>query len=821
MYGNNASGTSYYCNFTYGALPATTPTLTSYAGTANMRITYGTDELLDYCSEAHNGTYASDISANWSSNYSAYSQSFQTPNDGLTRKLSSIKLYLRNKYAGQTGTIRVDVYAHTGSFGSSSVPTGAVLASSDALDISAFSTSVYEFKTLAFSGANRIMLAANTAYVFVVKGISISGGAYVQVAKVTATGVYHPGNECYYGGSWSPESANDLIFYLYTTVGATTRTITATGQARGKGPRTITISGGGFGLSPLIFEETWENNNWNNWTGSSGSTWSISNTVQRRGSYAAKLQTAGSVNAYYYKDTGSSSAAKNLRVYVKFTDTPSTGNRYDVLWAVNNTGPNPLFITCLKNVAGVLKWTLFVYSGGWQEYNSGAVTIDTNHWYCVEMHTEVAASAVCKLYVDETAVATSGTLNTGGANNQYVEIGGSINQATTIYFDDFAASLYYIGPNNKFPRTITITGQGSGVASAPGTVTDTIGSMETQNNWTVGYVTAQRVQASATGTLQILGYNGQAGSGQIKLALYSDSGGNPANLLAYTNPATFATGWHDLAVVTGVTITAGTYYWICFTKSATDIALYTNNAGGNTPYYALSWGSAFLASTSWTAGSYKESNVRMTYTNGTETVIDSYSETNVDTGDSWMNSNGIFPAGTGGNCVCQSFTVGASAAYLTRAKFMLSKQGSPAGTLKAALFTHSGVMGTSSQPANTTPLATSTNSLDMATVSGTKNLFEFIFDGTYQLQASTNYCIGVYVATRTTLDSSNTIFVNRDNSSPSHAGNSCYCSASTWSVENTKDTIFYVYGTAAGGGSPPGGSALPVIQIYYLKRRNL
>jgi hypothetical protein len=156
-----------------------------------------------------------DLTDNWSASYSAYSQSFKTPNDGCTYTLNSVKLWGRRWNGNETGNIRVDIYAHSGVFGTSSKPTGSILASTDNYDVTGLTTS-YALFTLNFTGANKISLSANTAYVFVYKAIDIAGtGKRIRIGKDTSSvPTSTVGNECYYTGSFNQE-AHAICYYIY------------------------------------------------------------------------------------------------------------------------------------------------------------------------------------------------------------------------------------------------------------------------------------------------------------------------------------------------------------------------------------------------------------------------------------------------------------------------------------------------------------------------------------------------------------------------------------------------------------------------------
>src|SRR5574343_703571 len=104
--------------------------------------------------------------------YSGYSiqkvgQSFHNTNGC---NLLSAKFYCI-KIGSPTGNIYANVYAHTGTYGSTGKPTGSALATSDAVDVSTLDTNPnWKLIEFTFSGANQIALSENTNYVVVIDG---------------------------------------------------------------------------------------------------------------------------------------------------------------------------------------------------------------------------------------------------------------------------------------------------------------------------------------------------------------------------------------------------------------------------------------------------------------------------------------------------------------------------------------------------------------------------------------------------------------------------------------------------------------------------
>ena len=162
--------------------------------------------VCDSYSESNYGTLAS----LYTGDYTACGQSFT----GDGKPLHSAVFYLR-KNGLPTGNAVVKIYAHTGTFGDSSKPTGAALATSDVFDVATLTTSL-ALITFNFTGANRITLADGTYYVVVIEYSGGDSSNRVYVAKDDSSQT-HEGNGCNSTDSlsWSSTSS-DRVFYVYT-----------------------------------------------------------------------------------------------------------------------------------------------------------------------------------------------------------------------------------------------------------------------------------------------------------------------------------------------------------------------------------------------------------------------------------------------------------------------------------------------------------------------------------------------------------------------------------------------------------------------------
>jgi len=114
-----------------------------------------------------------------------------------------------------TGTIVADLYAITGSYGTTAVGTGSPLATSDSVDVSILTTSP-TLITFRFSGANLYLMTAGVHYVILCRIVSTSGSIRVGIDVSSPS---HFGNwSVLNSGSWTPDSGRDACFYIYTGV---------------------------------------------------------------------------------------------------------------------------------------------------------------------------------------------------------------------------------------------------------------------------------------------------------------------------------------------------------------------------------------------------------------------------------------------------------------------------------------------------------------------------------------------------------------------------------------------------------------------------
>lgn len=160
-------------------------------------------------------------------NSSGGAQSF-TGDGGV---LNSAKFYLR-KVGSPTGNGVAKIYAHTGTFGTSSLPTGAALATSNTFDVSTLTTSL-ALATFTFSGAEKITLTNTTKYVATFEYSNGDASNLIE-AGFDSTSPSHGGNSSYKSDvDWFALDTLDLCFYVYKDTSAWKPVTTAQIQISG------------------------------------------------------------------------------------------------------------------------------------------------------------------------------------------------------------------------------------------------------------------------------------------------------------------------------------------------------------------------------------------------------------------------------------------------------------------------------------------------------------------------------------------------------------------------------------------------------------
>jgi len=133
-------------------------------------------------------------------------------------KLKKVYLHLR-RYGVINGTVRVDLFAITGTCGSTGKPTGNALASSGVISTSSIGTVRYVKTLFSFAAGQQYELVPNVKYVVALIGVSgtYSGSQYIMV-KFSGTGGTDDGNDCFYQvnyPNWGTFASGDLYFEVW------------------------------------------------------------------------------------------------------------------------------------------------------------------------------------------------------------------------------------------------------------------------------------------------------------------------------------------------------------------------------------------------------------------------------------------------------------------------------------------------------------------------------------------------------------------------------------------------------------------------------
>ena len=138
----------------------------------------------------------------------------QTFTSTTTITLNSAKFHLSRTDTTVTGVANAKLYAISGTYGTNSIPTGSVLATSDNFDVTTIDDTKWALYTFNFSGANRYVMQAGTYYAITVEYLGGSSTKFVQVNGDTSSPT-HGGNIAVYKTSWTSYNTVDYIFYVY------------------------------------------------------------------------------------------------------------------------------------------------------------------------------------------------------------------------------------------------------------------------------------------------------------------------------------------------------------------------------------------------------------------------------------------------------------------------------------------------------------------------------------------------------------------------------------------------------------------------------
>lgn len=270
-----ADNTSYggWANVTNTALGPTTSTLpvryrsaafnigvtgTHYrlvykSGTSKSAVTvYGAKIIIDQGGLAWEDNFDKSNVTNWPLDNvnTGVSQSFTASFSGtLTNASFNLK-----KVGTPTGNIVYKLYAHSGTYGTSSIPTGTALATSDTFAVSGLTTSPVK-TTINFSGGNQYALVSGTFYVITAE--YTVGTAANNVVAMSPNFTGHSGNTASLAGSTWTSSGNDINFEVKAT---------STGVSTLIEPQYLLLNTGDIGTGAQSCFNFWDSSEWSSVT---------------------------------------------------------------------------------------------------------------------------------------------------------------------------------------------------------------------------------------------------------------------------------------------------------------------------------------------------------------------------------------------------------------------------------------------------------------------------------------------------------------------------------------------------------------------------
>lgn len=127
--------------------------------------------------------------------------------------LTTVQFYLA-KVGSPTGNVVAKLYHYSGTPGSTAIPSGAAVATSDNFNIASLTTTL-TLTTFTFSGANLINLSDSSGhYITTVEYSGGNGTNYLRVGYDSSS--THSGNQVsQFSGDWTAPSGAATIFYVY------------------------------------------------------------------------------------------------------------------------------------------------------------------------------------------------------------------------------------------------------------------------------------------------------------------------------------------------------------------------------------------------------------------------------------------------------------------------------------------------------------------------------------------------------------------------------------------------------------------------------
>ncbi len=161
----------------------------------------GTSATGSYVSQSNTGTGSGALT--YTATTTAIGQSFAPVTSGGIINVSA-NLY---KVGSPTGNMVAKIYAHSGTYGSTGVPTGAALGTSDNLNPATLTGSIAK---TTFTFSTPVTISGGTNYFLVIE--YTSSNFPTDYVNIENSGLSYSGNEAIYTGTWAAVAGVDLPF---------------------------------------------------------------------------------------------------------------------------------------------------------------------------------------------------------------------------------------------------------------------------------------------------------------------------------------------------------------------------------------------------------------------------------------------------------------------------------------------------------------------------------------------------------------------------------------------------------------------------------
>lgn len=248
---------------------------------------------------------------------------------GNGNKIISVKFNLK-KFGSPTGNAVAKIYAHSGTFGSSSVPTGAALATSDNLDASTLGTN-YAWATLTFSGANQFQTVNGTNYCI---SIEFTGTGTDSITVHQDFNNDFPGNRSdLTSGTWAASATTDQQIQIFDNVNTQVTLLEAQYLLLNTG-----VTSGGI----LSYQTLWDSTEW------AGVTNTYKHAIDTGGADGGRLLDIDNSNAVVTNSSITATAAG--QTISSALTMPTSGHQIDIHYQTVSSALNASRILAVVSV---------------------------------------------------------------------------------------------------------------------------------------------------------------------------------------------------------------------------------------------------------------------------------------------------------------------------------------------------------------------------------------------------------------------------------------------------------------------------------------